>query len=127
MFSSKFNAMSATGRVELTVLRDSASGGEYVKGHWVEATKDPVTVIANVQPLGYRETMLLEPADRSTKSLKVYSPDPLYAEQEGVRGADEFEWEGDTFKIMKVENYSMGVLDHYKAVALMKEKINEPL
>jgi len=127
MLSSKFNGMRATGRVKLTLMRPSGTGGSYVDGRWVEAGASPVEIDANVQPLGYKETMLLEAADRSKRSLKVYSPDPIYSESENENGADEFDWQGDTFKVMKVENYEMGVLSHHKAVAIMKEKINEPV
>lgn len=127
MFSSTFNGLQATGRVTLTLSRPSGSGGSYVEGIWVETSGTPVDIVANVQPTGYKETMLLDEADRSKKALKVYSPDPIYGEEEGENGADEFEWEGDTFRVMKVLNYSMGLLNHYKAIAVMKEKINEPV
>lgn len=126
MLSSKFNGLQATGRVTLTIDRSDGTGGSYVDGIWVEATRTPVTIDANVQPTGYKETLILEEADRSKKALKVYSPAPIYSEEENENGADEFDWEGDTFRVMKVLNYSMGILDHYKAIAVMKEKINEP-
>lgn len=126
MFSSKFNAMRATGRITLTLQRPDGTGGQYIDGIWVEsATSTTVDIEANVQPLGYKETMVLEASDRSKKMLKVYSPDPIYSEEENENGPDEFDWEGDTFRVMKVLNYSMGVLNHWKAIAVMKEKINE--
>lgn len=127
MFSSTFNGLQATGRVTLTLSRPSGSGGSYVKGVWVETEVDSVDITANVQPTGYKETIILEEADRSKKALKVFSPDPIYSEEESENGADEFEWEGDTFRVMKVLNYSMGLLNHFKAIAVMKEKINEPV
>lgn len=127
MLSSKFNGLNATGRVTLTLSRPSGTGGSYVNGVWVETANEPVDIQANVQPTGYKETLIIEEADRSKKALKVYSPDPIYSEEENENGADEFEWEGDTFKVMKVLSYSMGILNHYKAIAVMKEKINEPV
>lgn len=126
MFSSKFNGMQATGRVTLTLKRPSGIGGEYVDGRWVETDVfNDVDIDANVQPVGYKETLLLEASDRTKKTLKVYSPDPIYGEEENENGADHFEWEGDTFIVMKVLNYSMGTLNHFKAIGVMKEKINE--
>lgn len=128
MFTSRFVGMRATNRVKLTLRRPDGSGGAYVDGIWVESAGfSNVEIDANVQPVGYKETMILEPADRSKKMLKVYSPDPIFSEEEGENGPDEFDWEGDTFRVMKVLNYSMGVLDHTKAIAVMKEKINESL
>lgn len=127
MFSSTFNGLQATGRVTLVLNRPTGSGGAYVEGIWVATATTPVDIQANVQPAGYKETMILEATDRSKKAMKLYSPDPIYGEEENENGADEFEWEGDTFRIMKVLNYSMGFLDHFKAIAVMKEKINEPV
>ena len=125
MFTSKFIGFNATGRVTLTLQRPSLTGGSYVDGIWVEAQADPVEIVANIQPVGYKETMIVEEADRSKKMVKVYSSSPIYSEEENENGADEFEWEGDTYRVMKVLNYSMGILNHYKAIGVMKEKINE--
>jgi hypothetical protein len=124
MLSSKFLGLNATGRVPLVLSRPSQTGGGYVNGTWVESESDPITIAANVQPVGYKETMIVAEADRSKKMLKVYSPDVIYSEEENVNGPDEFEWEGDTFRVMKVLNYSMGILNHFKAIAVMKERIN---
>lgn len=127
MFTSKFVGMNATGKVSLILKRPSGTGGSYVNGIWVETPSDEVEILANVQPTGYKETVLMEEADRSKKMVKVYSASPIYSQEENENGADEFEWEGDTFVVMKVLNYSMGVLNHTKAIGVMKEKINEPV
>lgn len=124
MLSSKFLGLNATGRIPLELTRFLGTGGQYVKGVWVESDADTVTIAANVQPVGYKETMIVAEADRSKKMLKVYSPDPIFSEEENVNGPDEFMWEGDTFRVMKVLNYSMGILNHFKAIAVMKERIN---
>lgn len=125
MFTSKFIGLNATGKVPLTLMRPDGAGGSYVDGVWADSAYNPVEILANVQPTGYKETMLMEEADRSKKMVKVYSASPIYSQEENENGADEFEWEGDTFVVMKVLNYSMGVLNHYKAIGVMKEKINE--
>lgn len=127
MFTSQFLGMRATNRIKLTLRRpDDTNGGSYIDGVWTpSATSTDVIIDANVQPLGYKETMLLEASDRSKKALRVYSPSPMFSQEENENGPDEFDWEGDTFEIMKVLNFSMGVLNHWKAIAIMKEKINE--
>jgi hypothetical protein len=125
MLSSRFIGLNATGRVRLDIRRSELTGGEYVEGVWIESGYVTVNIAANVQPAGYKETLIMAEADRSKKALKVYSPDVILGEEENENGADEFDWEGDTFRVMKVLNYSMGILNHYKAIAVMKEKINE--
>ena len=125
MLSSRFIGLNATGRVRLDIRRPELTGGGYVDGVWIESNYVTINIAANVQPVGYKETMIMADADRSKKALKVYSPDVILSEEENENGADEFEWEGDTFRVMKVLNYSMGILNHTKAIAVMKEKINE--
>lgn len=125
MFTSRFIGLNATGKVPLILNRPDLTGGSYVDGIWVEASSTQVEIMANIQPVGYKETMIVEEADRSKKMVKVYSSSPIYSEEENENGADEFEWEGDTYRVMKVLNYSMGILNHYKAIGVMKEKINE--
>jgi|AntRauTorckE6833_2_1112554.scaffolds.fasta_scaffold13172_4 hypothetical protein len=127
MFTSKFIGFQSTGSVPLTLKRPNATGGSYIDGVWVETASTDVEIIVNIQPAGYKETMILEYADRSKKKVKVYSSDVILSEEESENGADEFEWEGDTYRVMKVLNYSMGILNHTKAIAVMKEKINEPV
>jgi hypothetical protein len=127
MFTSKFIGFQSTGNVPLILKRPNATGGSYIDGVWVETASTDVEIIVNIQPAGYKETMILEYADRSKKKVKVYSSDVILSEEESENGADEFEWEGDTYRVMKVLNYSMGILNHTKAIAVMKEKINEPV
>jgi len=127
MFTSKFIGFQSTGNVPFILKRPNATGGSYIDGVWVETASTDVEIIVNIQPAGYKETMILEYADRSKKKVKVYSSDVILSEEESENGADEFEWEGDTYRVMKVLNYSMGILNHTKAIAVMKEKINEPV
>jgi len=127
MFTSKFIGFQSTGSVPLTLKRPNATGGSYIDGVWVETASTDVEIIVNIQPAGYKETMILEYADRSKKKVKVYSSSPIFSEEENENGPDEFEWEGDTYRVMKVLNYTMGILNHTKAIGIMKEKINEPV
>lgn len=124
MFTSKFIGLNATGRVPLVLARPNSTGGQYIDGIWQESDSTVVNITANIQPVGYKETQMVAEADRSKKMVKVYSHFPIYSEEENENGPDEFDWEGDRYRVMKVLNYSMGILDHYKAIGVMKEKLD---
>lgn len=110
-----------TGSIQLDLLRKTQ--GSYVDGIWVAGTEDVVTIAANIQPLKEAELAIMPEADRTKVWLKLYSPSPIRTDKQGTDGhdADQFVFEGDRFKVMKVEHYSMGVQDHYKAVAARVE------
>jgi hypothetical protein len=88
----------------------------YVDGFRQEGESVSFNINANVQPLNYHETLQLPEQTRSNKTLKIYSGCSLRTAKEGSWGADEFEWEGDRYKVMKVLNYKMGILNHWKAI-----------
>lgn len=106
------------GRVTLDVTRTTAT--TYVNGRAVPGTSEVVQVIANVQPvLKSTDTIMLPEADRSKAVLKVYTKgESLRQLREGDAGwaADRFEWDGVTYEVMKVIDYRMGVMNHYKAL-----------
>lgn len=106
-----------TGFVNLPVKR--AEQGFWEDGDWVDGVFTEILVKSNVQPLKPHEIMTLPESERSRDWLKVYSAERLRAAQEGASGwdADEFEWNGYTYRIMKEYNFQMGVLDHWKAWA----------
>lgn len=113
----------STGRVTLDITRRAEM--TYVKGRPVPGTETTVQVVCNVQPvLKSSDTILLPEADRSKASLKVYTKgDELRALKEGPSGysADRFTWQGDVYEVMKVINYAMGILNHYKALCMRVE------
>lgn len=98
----------------------------YDRGRPVPGVESVVQVVCNVQPvLKSSDTILLPEADRSKACLKVYTKgEPLYGREEGINGtaADRFTWQGDVYEVMKVINYAMGVLNHYKAICMRVEK-----
>jgi hypothetical protein len=106
-----------TGFVQLPINRRVQ--GQFVDGDWVEGGITVVTAKCNVQPLKPSELMLLPESERTREWLKVYSDVELRTAQEGIGGweADEFVWQGYTYKVMKDYNFAMGVLDHWKAWA----------
>lgn len=110
-----------TNKIEITVYRRAQ--GSYVNGDWVEGTTTPIARNVNIQPYKPYELMLLPEAERSRAWFKLYSDEDFRTQKEGVGGydADEFDWQGNRYKVMKVENYSMGILDHWKVHAVRVE------
>lgn len=120
-----------TGKVPITIYR-AIGVGEYVRGVWVDPEVEEIEREVNIQPLRYKEIMLLQDTQRTRQWWQLYCADDLRTDQEEgfdpVTGeatsgwqADEFYWQGYRYKIMKVKNYSMGVLDHYSAQAVRME------
>ena len=106
-----------TRTVPLTIYRQEA--GSYVRGVWVEGPIVEVPIRANIQPLKPSEVQMMPESDRTREWYKVYSADLLRTKQEGDNGwdAEQFEWQGHRYEAMKVQNYAMGTLDHWKAWA----------
>ena len=107
-----------TKKTPLTIYRTSAQG-TYVDGEWVEGTAVEVVREVNIQPFKDEELLLLPEADRSREWYKLYCAEDLIADKPGASGtiADEFVWNGDRYKVMKVKRYQMQTLDHFRAMA----------
>lgn len=107
-----------TGYVDHTFYRTTGSG-EWVEGEWIEPEAEPIILRVNIQPLRQSETMLLPESERTREWLKVYCAEDIRKDEEGEGGhrADEFEWEGNRYKVMSKQSYRMSVLDHTKALA----------
>lgn len=110
-----------TKKIPLDLLRKTA--GSYVDGEWVEGTETTVPVEVNIQPLKEAELLLLPEADRGKQWWKMYSASEIRMDKQGTSGwsADEFIYQGDRYKVMKVENYQMSILNHWKALAARLE------
>ena len=110
-----------TKKIPLSLLRKTA--GSYVDGDWVEGAEATVTIDVNIQPLKEAELLLLPEADRGKQWWKMYSASEIRMDKQGTSGwsADEFVYQGDRYKVMKVENYQMSILNHYKALAARME------
>lgn len=110
-----------TKKVPVTVYRRVA--GSYVNGEWVEGSTTTLTIDMNVQPVKPHELMQFPESERSREWYKGYSATLLRTQVEGVGGydADELDWQGHRYKVMKVQNYAMGVLNHYKIWAVRIE------
>lgn len=111
-----------TKKIPLTVYRTTAQGS-YVNGSWVAGSTVEVVREVNIQPFKDEELLLLPEADRSREWYKLYCAEDFIADKPGVSGtiADEFVWNGDRYKVMKVKRYQMQTLDHYKVHAARLE------
>jgi len=111
-----------TKKIPLTIYRTSAQG-TYVDGEWVEGAAVEVVREVNIQPFKDEELLLLPEADRAREWYKLYCAEDLIADKPGASGtiADEFVWNGDRYKVMKVKAYGMSILDHYRATAARLE------
>lgn len=110
-----------TKKIPLTIYRTTQ--GSYVDGEWVEGTEIEVPLEVNIQPFRDEDLLLLPESDRSREWYKLYCADEIRMDKQGAAGwqADEFIWEGDRYKVMKVKHYSMSILDHFKAHAARLE------
>lgn len=110
-----------TKKIPLDLLRKTA--GSYVDGEWVDGTETTVPIEVNIQPLKEAELLLLPEADRGKQWWKMYSASEIRMDKQGASGwaADEFVYQGDRYKVMKVENYAMGILNHHRALAARME------
>lgn len=111
-----------TKKIPLTVYRTTAQGS-YVNGSWVAGSTVEVVREVNIQPFKDEELLLLPEADRSREWYKLYCAEDFIADKPGASGtiADEFVWNGDRYKVMKVKRYQMQTLDHYKVHAARLE------
>lgn len=107
-----------TGKVPLTLKR-YAEGYRDEYGKWFDGTIETVEIEANIQPLGYRDLIAMPESDRTKELVRVFSASEIRGTVEGVAKQlpDTFEWQGNTFTVIRVYKFSMGVLDHYKAIA----------
>lgn len=110
-----------TKKIPLTIIRSTQGG--YVNGGWVEGTETQVPLEVNIQPFKDQDLLLLPEADRSREWYKIYCADEIRMDKQGTSGwsADEFVYEGNRYKVMKVKFYEMGILDHYRATAARLE------
>ncbi|QBP28078.1 hypothetical protein IttPL_0064 [Pseudomonas phage ITTPL] len=120
-----YPTFSMTNFVKLDLIRRGQPGDDGF-GRPTPPVETTVTITANVQPIEKStDTRILPEADRSKACFKVYSRgEEIRQLKEGPNGwsADRFIWEGELYEVMKVINYSMGILNHYKAICMRVER-----
>lgn len=103
------------------IIYRKTTTGSYVRGVWTESTSiTEVPMKMKVQPLKDHELLLLPEADRSRDWQKIWVQDgEVRTAQQGTNGweADEFEWLGYRYQVMKDRTYVDSCLDHKRAWA----------
>ncbi len=94
-----------------------------VKGKPVPATAVDIPITANIQPVGYAELMQLSEADRSKELMMMMTASEVRAMREGSWEADEFEWDGRMWEVVKVRAFKMRVRNHYQAICARKQLV----
>lgn len=112
-----------TRKLPITVYRKGKD--TVVKGRPVPAVETSFVVEANVQPAVSKDLQVLPESDRNKDWIKVYVAvsGTLRTARQGSDGydADEIEWEGDRYKVMRLQSWRMGILDHVRALCARVE------
>ena len=100
--------------------------GSWVLGRWLEGTESTFTIEANVQP--YQSRSRSEPkaeGQKSRRCIKLYSTTPLRTNQEGaaLTEGDKVYWESHWYEVIEIATYTMGVLNHTKAICQRDELV----
>lgn len=105
---------------KIPVLITRSELGRHEDGDWIPGTSTTFTAEVNIQPLKPYEVMILPESERTRSWWKVFSADVLRTQKEGAWDADTFVWKGDTYKIMKVDDWTggMGILEHVRCTAV---------
>jgi len=113
-----------THKIPVEITRTSAGG--YVDGDPVPGTTTTFTAMINIQPAKPYEILMMPESDRTRSWWKVYSADVLRTLREGVDGwsADTFQWKDDTYKVMRVDDWTAGmsILEHTKSWCVRVER-----
>ncbi len=96
--------------------------GTYVDGFYTEdQTPVDTTIIASVQPMGYKEKMLLPEGDRVKQWIKIYTVEPVRT-QEGDARADRLVVDGKEYDVQQVTDWMLpgpgANLTHYEIAAV---------
>ena len=70
------------GKKPYTVYRD-VGGGSYVHGVWTPATKETVTITANIQPANATQTKVLPEGEREKEIIFISSNHYIYSSRKG--------------------------------------------
>ena len=106
------------------IVKRTGQGDYDADGVWVEGIPAELSVRMSVQPLRMDEMDALPEGRRSSRAVKIYSDTELLpAEQTSGQNADQVRWQGKQWEIVGCDQYLMGVIPHYKALAV-EVKVN---
>lgn len=92
---------------QVTVTRTVA--GTYVKGVHQPGESSSFGITASVQPASGRDLLRLEEGQRTRETITVFTPDDLRTTDEATgTPADRIEWQGSTYEVQVVENWTPG-------------------
>lgn len=112
----------SVGRTKINIQRYGK--GSWVDGRYVEATPTNVCIEGMIQPgLKFTDIQHLPEGERGRKGLRVWSHCPIYQVEEGDTGrlGDFITFEGYRWRVVNCIHYSVGPLQHYKAIAVREE------
>lgn len=106
-----------THKIPFTIYRrEQNTFNEY--GDEVPGAITEIEIEGNIQPVKSNELLQLPEADRTRVWFKLYTDAQLRTMKEGVGGwdADEFNWKGNRYKVMKIDDWTAGmsILEHTK-------------
>ncbi len=110
------------GKRKYELLRDVSGlgSGGWVDGEWVEATKEIIPFIANIQPstLSYR-TQMLPSGEREKEAIAIYSNDWLHTATTGASpvASDLILYRGAQWKVVVTKPYG-NFGNHCEALAI---------
>lgn len=77
-------SITTLGKRNHTLLRDDGTGGGWVNGEYVDATRTPVVIRANIQPsFGSPLLKILPESEREKESVLIFSNDWVYTARSG--------------------------------------------
>lgn len=95
---------------EITITR--VTGGTYVKGDWVEGTKDVFpNVLVNIQPITGKELEQLPESDRPKASKVIYSKTEIELGDRITRTLD-----GLDYKLLSLRDWTAFGIKHYRGI-----------
>lgn len=106
----------------ITVYRKS--GGEYVNGRWVEGVAD-VSEHKNtsVQPVSASDLLMIPEGESLEGVIRVFDVLPLYAQDvDAGKEADIIEYYDKKYKVVRVDPWRNGFMDHYEALAVLERQ-----
>lgn len=108
------------GAVDLICIRETAGVDDY--GRLSKTATETLSFIGLVQPMPGDEAALLEAAEQGKHGIIIYTNYLLYAAPvEGAddeRMGDKVVYDGDTYKVVKVEVWRAFDSYHYEATAI---------
>lgn len=94
--------------------------GSYQAGVYQNGNIVTISILASVQPLNEKETLLLPENRREQNSYKLFTSSQLFATQKGGVNADFVVINGIDYEVMKVMPWQNSIINHYKVIVSKK-------